>query len=154
MAFMFFPDRLQALREMARVVTPGGTVAIVVPSQLQSQPAYGPFVEIAARHAGPEALSLLGTYWACGDVAELKALFVSAGLVVQEIRTRLGTARFPSIDDLVTTEVESTPLVERITPEVYRRIREDARAALARFTTATGTAEIPLEGHIVTARRA
>jgi SAM-dependent methyltransferase len=152
MALMFFPDRPQALREMARVVGPGGTVAIVVPGRLASQPAYGPFVEIAARHAGPEALSLLGAYWACGDVGELRSLFATAGLDVADVRTRLGTARFESIDDLVATEVEGSPLVERISREVYQRIREDARAALARFTTPTG-AEIPLEGHIVVARK-
>ena len=152
MALMFFPERALALREMARVVAPGGTVAIAVPSSLPSQPAYGPFVEIAARHAGPEALSLLGAYWVCGDVDDLKSLFSAAGLAVAEVRTRVGTARFESIDDLVMTEVESTPLVERITADVYRRIREDARQALARFTTPTG-AEIPLEGHIVAGRR-
>jgi SAM-dependent methyltransferase len=38
MAFMFFPDRRQALREMARVVTPTGTVAFAVPGGLGSQP--------------------------------------------------------------------------------------------------------------------
>jgi SAM-dependent methyltransferase len=153
MALMFFPDRVGALREMRRVVTPGGTVAIVVPGRLESQPAYGPLVEIAARHAGPEALSLLGAYWTCGDIDELRSWFAAAGLPVTELRTRLGTATFPSIDDLVTTEVESTPLVERISAEVYRRIREEARSALAQFTTAGGTAAIPLEGHIVVARR-
>ncbi|HEX2072320.1 MAG TPA: methyltransferase domain-containing protein, partial [Geodermatophilus sp.] len=55
MALMFFPDRTAALREMARVARPGGTVAVVVPASLDAQPAYRPFVEMAARHAGPEA---------------------------------------------------------------------------------------------------
>ena len=153
MALMFFPDRPKALSEMARVVTSGGTVAVVVPASLVSQPAYGPFVEIAARYAGPEALSLLGTYWACGDVDELRALFEHARLEVIEVRTRLGTARFDSIDALVATEVESTPLVDRIGPDVYRRIREDANVALRRFTTPTGAAEIPLTAHILAARK-
>ena len=153
MAFMFFPDRVQALREMGRVVSAAGTVALVVPDRLASQPAYGPFVEIAARHAGPEALSLLGTYWACGDLDQLRALFASADLDVIVIRSRVGKATFASIDELVATEVESTPLIERISADVYGRIRTDAREALRRFTTPTGTAEIPLAGHIVVARK-
>src|SRR4030095_9389410 len=66
MALMFFPDRVQALREMARVVTERGTVGVVVPAVLASQPAYAPFVEMAARHAGPDAIALLGAYFACG----------------------------------------------------------------------------------------
>src|SRR5215207_6726204 len=41
MALMFFPDRVRALREMARVVGRGGTVGVLVPSSLDAQPAYG-----------------------------------------------------------------------------------------------------------------
>jgi hypothetical protein len=149
---MFFPDRARALREMGRVVTAGGTVAVVVPSRLESQPAYGPFVEMAVRHAGPDAASLLSTYWACGDLGGLTALVESAGLHVARTRTRLGTVRLGSVDEFVATEVESTPLIERISDEVYRRIREGAREALRPFTTPAGGVEVPLEAHIVSAR--
>lgn len=152
-ALMFFPDVARALREMARVVTADGTVAVQVWGRLGSQPAYGPFVEVAARHAGPEAVNLLGAYWVLGDLGALTALFQSAGLQVTATRTRLGTARFDSIDELVTTEVESTPLVERISDETYRWILADSRQALAQFRTETGRVEAPIEGHLLTARR-
>lgn len=152
MALMFFPDRAKALREMARVAAPDGTVALVVPASLESQPAYGPFVELVVRHAGPEALSLLSTYWACGDLDELCALVESVGLQVVGTRTHLGTARFGSVDELVATEVESTPLIERISDQVYARIREEACDVLRPFTTPGGRLEAPLNGHIVAAR--
>lgn len=151
MAMMFFPDRTQALREMSRVAKRDGVVAVVVPSSLPSQPAYGPFVDVAARHAGPEAASLLGAYWACGDLDELAGLVRAAGLRIVATRTRMGTARFPSPDELVATEVEGSPLIERIDDDTYRRIREDAREALGSFVTREGTLEAPLEGHIVAA---
>jgi SAM-dependent methyltransferase len=153
MALMFFPDRSRALREMRRVAAPGGTVAVLVPGRLDAQPAYAPFVEMAARHAGPEAASLLGAYFVCGDLAELTALVVSAGLAVTGTRSRLGRARFASVDEFVATEVESTPLVSRISPDVYERIRAGAREALRPFTGSAGEVEIPLEGHLVAARR-
>jgi SAM-dependent methyltransferase len=152
MALMFFPDRIAALREMRRVAARSGTVAILVPASLDVQPAYGPFVDMAARHAGPEARSLLTTYFACGDTGELTGLFGQAGLQVTAIGTHSGTARFPSIDALVTTEVESTPLRERISAEVYDRIRHGAREVLAPFTTADGALEAPFEVHVVAAR--
>jgi ubiquinone/menaquinone biosynthesis C-methylase UbiE len=151
MALMFFPDREAAVREMARVTAPGGSVALCVPAGLGDQPAYGRFVDVAARHAGPEAMSLLGTYWSCGDLAELTALAASTGLTVTATRTHSGTARFPSSDALVATEVESTPLVERISPIVYEAIRDDARAALAEFTTPEGRLDAPLVGHLLAA---
>ena len=152
-ALMFFPDVAQALREMARVVSAAGTVAVQVWGGLEAQPGYGAFVEVAARHAGPEAVQLLGAYWRLGDVNELTALVEAAGLQVMATRTHLGTARFASIDELVTTEVTSTPLGERISEETYRRILEDTRAVLARFRTDAGRVEVPIAGHLLTARR-
>ena len=75
MALMYFPERAAALREMGRVAAAGGTVAVLVPSALDVQPAYGPLVDMAARHAGAQARSLLSTYFACGDLDELRSLF-------------------------------------------------------------------------------
>jgi ubiquinone/menaquinone biosynthesis C-methylase UbiE len=153
MALMFFPDRAGALREMGRVARAEGLVAVLVPGRLPSQPAYAPFVEVAARHAGPEAVSLLGAYFACGDLGELTRLIESAGLRVVRTATRVGTTAFPSVAEFVATEVRSTPLVERIDEDVYARIREDAREALRPFTRPTGVVEVPLECHLVAARR-
>jgi SAM-dependent methyltransferase len=152
-ALMFFPDVEPALREMARVVTPTGTIAFQVWGSLESQPGYRPLVEVAARHAGPDAVRLLGAYWVLGDLAALSGRCASAGLQVIATRTRLGSATFDSIDDLVATEVQSTPLGERIGDETYRRIVEDARVALAPFRTPTGRVAVPIEGHLITARR-
>ncbi len=73
MALMFFPEPAAALAEMARVVRPGGTVAVLVPGALERQAAFAPFVEMAARHAGPEALDLLTAYFRSGDLDRLAA---------------------------------------------------------------------------------
>lgn len=152
-ALMFFPDRAKALREMARVVRREGTVAVQVWGSLRSQPAYGPLVEVSARHAGSEAINLLSAYWVLGDLDLVAGLFEAAGLEVTGTRRRLGTARFDSVDDLVKTEVESTPLIDRISDDVYRRIVEDAREALGSYTTEAGKAEVPIEGAMVIARK-
>jgi SAM-dependent methyltransferase len=153
MALMFLPDQPLALREMARVTEPGGTVALLVPGRLDAQPAFAPFVEMAAGHAGAEARSLLTTYFACGDLDALAALVGTCGLTVSSRRTVDGTYRAPSVDAFVTTEVESTPLAERMGEEANRRIREDAPRVLAPFTTADGVVEAPFEANLVVARR-
>ncbi|MGH7552467.1 MAG: class I SAM-dependent methyltransferase, partial [Longimicrobiales bacterium] len=151
-ALMFMPDPARALREMARVVSRSGTVAVQVWDRLEAQRAHAPLVEVAARHAGPEAIQLLSSYWVLGDRTQLKSLFESAGLEVADIVTRVEMARFDSTDELVRTEVESTPLVERISAEVYRSILEDSREALKSFVLETGEVDIPLQAHIVVAR--
>ncbi|MDF3310694.1 hypothetical protein P3H15_37410 [Rhodococcus sp. T2V] len=98
-------------------------------------------------------MSLLSTYFVCGNREELTGLVESAGLQVTTVRTNSGTYRAPSVDAFVTTEVESTPLLERISDDVYRRIRADAHDVLAPFTTPDGSIEAPFECNIVAARR-
>jgi SAM-dependent methyltransferase len=153
-ALMFFPDVSRALREMGRVVNADGTVAVQVWGRLEEQPGYGRLVGVAARHAGPDAVRMLSAYWMLGDVDRLTELFNTAGLSVTATRTRLGMARFDSIDEVVRTEVESTPLRERISDEVYQKILQDAREALAQFRTETGRVELPIQGHLISALRA
>ncbi len=153
MAMMFFPDRARALGEMRRVVKVQGTVAVCVPASLDAQPAYGPFVEMAARHAGPEAVSLLSTYWACGDLDALTADVESAGLLVTTATTVAGVARFASPEELVATEVESTPLMERISDQVYASITAEAADVLQPYVTTAGTLDAPLVAHLVAAHR-
>lgn len=152
MALMFFPDPTGALREMGRVATPGGTVVVMVPSSLDAQPAYHLLVELAARHAGPEAVAMLSAYWACGNLDELLGAVGAAGLEVLSTRTRMGTARFASIDEFVAVEVESTPVRGRLTDDQYDTLRREAKDVLKEFTTPDGRADIPIEGHLVAAQ--
>ena len=153
MALMFFPDRAAALAEMARVTNGEGTVAVVVPNALETQPAFSRFIELAERVAGEEAMSLLTTYFVCGDVGELTELFGSVGLDVTESRSITGTYHAPSVDAAVTTEVESTPLIERIDEATYRQLRTEAVDVMAPFTTADGSLVAPFECLVVAATR-
>ncbi len=150
-SLMFFSDPKAALAEMARVVKPDGAVGVQVWGRLESSVGYLPFVEVAARHAGPDAINLLSTYFAHGDLEHLRRLVESAGLEVTSTATRMGAMRYDSVDEFVRNETESTPLVDRIDQETYDRIRRDARVALARYVTDAGVA-LPIEGHIVVAR--
>jgi ubiquinone/menaquinone biosynthesis C-methylase UbiE len=151
-ALMFFPDRARALREMARVAADGGTVAVQVWDRLEEQAGYRPFFEVVARHAGQDAVGLWSSYWALGDLELLAALFEAAGLRITATVTREGAVRSASPEELVRTEVEASPLGERIGPDVHARLLEDAGAALRRFVTADGRVEVPIRGHLVVAR--
>ena len=151
-ALMFFPDATRALHEMGRVCRPAGVVGVQVYSSLGAQPAYGPWVDMVAGHAGPEAISLLGTYWVHGDTDVLAARFYAAGLKVVDIRHQLGTARWQSIDQMVQTEVAGTPLADRISDDVYARIRDESREVLGKYRTGSGV-DVPIAAHIVIARR-
>jgi SAM-dependent methyltransferase len=152
-ALMFFPDRAAALREMARVATPGGTVAVQVWDQLEAQEGYGAMYDTFAEHLGPEATELASSYWALGDLDLLRSLFEAAGLRVGDTRTRVSIVHFGSAEEAVTTEIEATPLAERISQETRHRLVEAASRAMAPFVVDAGRVELPLKGHLVIATR-
>jgi SAM-dependent methyltransferase len=153
-ALMFFPDREGAVGEMARLTATDGVVGLSVPAALAAQPAYGPLVEMAAVHAGPEAVSLLSTYWSCGELEYLHGLLATAGLTVTDTRTLSSTAHYPSIAAFLATEIEATPLGERLTAEVYDEIRAGAEEVLSGYLTEAGGVDVPLTGHVVVGRKA
>lgn len=148
---MFFPDPGVALAEMARVATPEGRVGIQVWGRLESSPGYLAFVEVAARHAGADAIGLLSSYFVHGDLDRLIDRLGTAGLEVVTTTTRLGAMHYRSIDDFVTTEVGATPLADRLDEATDAAIRRDSHEALQAFTTDDGVA-VPIEGHLVVAR--
>jgi SAM-dependent methyltransferase len=152
-AMMFFPDRAGSLREMARVATPGGTVAVQVWDQLEAQEGYGAMYGAFAAHLGPDATTLEGSYWALGDLDLVGSLFEAADLQITTTLTRAGTVRFPSASAAVATEIEATPLAHRIDQETYRRMLEAGTEALRPFVVAGGRVELPIKGHIVTATK-
>ena len=112
---MFVPDVTKALAEMSRVTRAGGTVAVMVWDHVGSQPAYDPLIEVVARHAGPDAMTLLDVYFALGDLDELTPRLGSADLHVTAATTDETIVRFPSVELFVLAEVDATPLAERIT---------------------------------------
>ena len=148
---MYFPERVAALREMARVVTEKGTVAVQVWGSLESQPVYRRFAEVVARHAGPEAIDLVGSYFCLGDLDALRNLFLQAGLKVITTHTRLGAVRFDSMEEFIRAEIDSTPLIDRLDEATYARIVDDCCDALADFRAGDGRPHLPIEGHLVAA---
>lgn len=150
-ALFFFAHPGRAVTEMARVVVPGGVVALQTYAPLADQPAYGPFVELVARHAGPEARSLLGTYWSQGDIDGLLALTSAAGLSLLESRSSLGVAVFPSAVAVADAEIQATPLAERITPKTYSLIVAGTEELLGGYADESGVVRLPVRAILVAA---
>jgi hypothetical protein len=138
----------EAIRADGGVLKDDGRVALQVWASLDAQPAYRRIVEIAARHAGPDAVDLLSSYWVMGDVDRTRELITEAGLTVTEATTHIGAARFDSIAELVKVEVERTPLIDRIEDASHHAIIADACEALSEFEAGEGGMAVPIVGHI------
>ncbi|WP_328995530.1 methyltransferase domain-containing protein [Kribbella sp. NBC_01245] len=149
-AIFFFPDPTGALGEMARVTRPGGRVVVQSFSSLRAQPAYGPWVDLVAQYAGPDAVELLGTYWAAGDPEVMRGRCAGAGLRVIAVHEHTRPAYFPNIQTMVLTEVNATPLRDRLDQADLDRILAGSREVLGQFVQ-NDRLVIPLVGYVLAA---
>ncbi len=151
-ALMFFPDRVAALREMGRVAGDDGRIAVQVPGRLTRSPGYVALTGVVADHAGPDAVDLLGAYFAVGEPDLLTTLFEAAGLRIDRFDTWIGATELDSVDTFLA--VELLPIADRIDDAVRDRIAADARTAMAPFVDPAGAVSAPIEVHLIIARRA
>src|SRR5881628_2301555 len=75
----FFPDRRTALREMYRVLVPGGRLALNVWRALEHNPVALAMAQALGRHVSPEAEAFRHGPFTLGDAEALRALVIGAG---------------------------------------------------------------------------
>lgn len=149
---MFFEDRLAALREMRRVLRPGGRLAIAVWGALAQTPGYAAMAELLRELFGEEIAGALHAPYSLGDPQALRALLAQAGIAGASIETQAGTARFPSIADWVRTDIKGWTLADRIDDAQLARLQAEAARALARFRGPDGEVAFAHPAHLVTAQ--
>lgn len=151
---MFFEDRATALREMLRVLRPGGRLAVAVWDSLDHTPGYAAMTRLLQRLFGDEAADALRSPYHLGDTQRLAGLFAEAGLPNATITTVEGTARFPSIASWVHTDVRGWTLADRIDDTQFEVLLDEAERTLQPFVIDDeGTVEFASPAHIVTAMK-
>ncbi|MGD1877137.1 MAG: class I SAM-dependent methyltransferase [Kiloniellaceae bacterium] len=148
---MFFEDRTAALREMARVVKPGGRLVVATWDLLERTPGYRAMVGLLQRLFGTEIAGALRAPFVLGEPDDLCGLFDSAGLANPKVETVVGTARFPSIAEWVRTDVKGWTLADAIDDEQYAELQAAAQEELQRFRQPDGTVVFDSPAHIVSA---
>ena len=149
-ALMFFQDRRKAIGEMLRVLRPGGRLAVAVWDSLDRTPGYKVFVDLLRRLFGEETAGALRSPFVLGDTDALRALFREAGAPDPHITTHAGTARFPSLESWVYTDVKGWTAADLIDDAGYARLLVEAERELRPFVAADGTVVLSAPAHIVT----
>jgi SAM-dependent methyltransferase len=152
---MFFTDQRQALREMMRVLAPGGHLVVAVWDALDNIPAYAAEVALLERVVGQPAAEALSAPFVLGRSEDLDSLFREAGLTSVDITTHPGKAQFPNIHTLVEADLRGwLPIMGvNLSEEQIGHILQAAEQELSAYVTADGRASFSLSAHLITARK-
>jgi ubiquinone/menaquinone biosynthesis C-methylase UbiE len=151
----FFPDRPAALREMRRVMVPGGRLALSVWRAFDRFPLFTALADVLEAYFGVAASAIFRASVSLSDREALRTLLREAGFCDIHIRVVVKMARYPSVAEFLPGYLSVFPVVAAIAA-----MREADRAAmfsrmatlLHDFMDDDGLAA-PMESHVVTASR-
>jgi SAM-dependent methyltransferase len=153
MGLQFMPDKLAALREMRRVLAPGGRFIMNVPGP--TPPVFAIMDEALARYISPEAAKFVRVVFALHDPAEVQGLISGAGFCDVAIQSGTKKLRLPAPQEFLWQYVQSTPL-----GGVVAQVDDESRAALERDVVAKwqefvedGALMLEVGGVVATARK-
>lgn len=138
LGLMFIPDRKAAVRDMRRVLVPGGRVLV---STARPNDVFDAMDRAMARHIGAEAAAFVRQVFSLPDPAEIQRLLRDAGC--RDVQTRIERKRIPLPPPrtFLWGYVGATPLAAMVAqagPEQRAELEREVVAAWQPWTTANG----------------
>lgn len=149
LGLQFFPDKPEAVRELHRVLIPGGRLFVNVPG-----PTPGLFAEledVVERQLGPEAAGFVRVVFSLHDPEELRKLLSGAGFGQVKARSDVVMLRLPAPEDFLWQYTHSTPLGVAVAPLDEERCAALQREVVAAWRPFTDAGAVQLQLGITTA---
>ena len=143
---MFFPDQIQAVSEMARVLRSGGRAVFHVWAECEAQ---SRFAHILENHAGKESANNYRTPWNLADSQEVRDLVRAGGFQNPQLTTIQDDAEYSSVEMFL----EGATGI--LTPSGINTeaLRHDTMTALTEYIRFDGALVFPEPAHIITATK-
>jgi SAM-dependent methyltransferase len=153
MGLQFMPNKLAAVTEMHRVLTPGGRALATVPGP--EPDLFSIMIEALGRRIGPDAAAFGRTVFSLHDKDEIRTLFDKAGFAKVTVDAATARLDLPGPRDFLWQYINSTPMAgtvmkvdeatrtafEREVSDNWQPFRADGGMKLeVRITTAVGWA--------------
>lgn len=153
--FQFFPDRVKAVREIHRVLKPGGRLGIVVWSSMENSPGYVALAHALGRTVGASAAGLLDELFALSDPSEFSRSFVDGGFPDAIVKSLSNDAIFASAEGF-TRAIAVGSIMRRtgteFSEETLESLASNVAAELAPYLGEDGLT-FPMEAHLLTAKK-
>jgi ubiquinone/menaquinone biosynthesis C-methylase UbiE len=149
----FMADKVAVLREMRRVLAPGGRLALNAVGPTPD--AFNILAEALGRHTKPEAAGFVRQVFSLHDVAEIQNLIDGAGFRDVSVLPKTKELRLPSPSEFLWQILQSTPLAQAIAglnDDGMGAVERDVVAGWQRFV-ADGVLVIEVRSIIATGRR-
>jgi ubiquinone/menaquinone biosynthesis C-methylase UbiE len=154
LGLQFFADRAAALREMRRVLRPGGHVVVMVWRAIDQSPGFAVLAAALERHIGLDASSIMRAPFSLGDPEELSSLITDGGFEALDLRAETGAVRFASVERFVASYVAGSPLaapVAAAAPQARDALLAEVVAKLEQFVGGDEL-KFPIEAYLARAR--
>ncbi len=125
LGMQFFSDRAAGLREIRRVLAPGGRVVASLPGP--TPPLFAAMADAMTRHINTESAGFVHAVFSLHDPGQLRELFDTAGFREIDVRTAEHSLTLPPPREFLWQYVISTPLAGRLA-----QAEDAARDALER----------------------
>ncbi|MCX4186643.1 methyltransferase domain-containing protein [Methylophaga sp. OBS4] len=152
--FMFFEDQCAALREMIRVLKPGGRLAVAVCDALDHSPGYAVFTELLHRLFGEQVAQSFRAPFVCGDPEQLLSQCAATGISNAKVTRHDGMVRFKSINAMVSTERACAWTLGSLLDDAqFDRLLKLAEESLHPFLMNNGSIAFVMPALIITAAK-
>jgi trans-aconitate methyltransferase len=152
---MFFEDKPASLREMMRVLQPGGHLAVAVCDALDHSPGYTAFADLLRKLFGDRVADGFRRPFVLGDPQLLLSLCADAGIFSAKVTRHEGVVHFSSIQSLVSAERACVwTLGGMLDDAQFSQLLKESEQALRPFVASDGTLAFTMPALIVTAAKA